>query len=393
MEAKLSLQDIAASLAQDKGIEQKQAEQFVRLYFDTITKALKQEGIVKIKGLGTFKMVDVQNRESVNISTGERFVIPGHTKISFTPDTALKDLVNKPFAEFQTVVIYEGTNLEDMERIDSVSEPEETVETDVTENILEEETLPVEPQPKEIEEIASEEETLPSENSEIEETIEKEEIEPVVAEEEAQVEVEVKEEEVEEKVVVEEKVKMTENKEIERIVIPADKKTRNGGRIILQTLVVLILMLGSYITGYYRLFTSESEIKLEITRVKRNEQDKTKDNVAKPVQKETAVEVPSAAKDTVVAEMEDQATTIKEEPAKQPDFSARYPQVPGGKYIIVGVRKTRKMKVGNNLYKMAKEEYGDKKLAQYIIVLNDFKNPDCIPLNYDVKIPELKENK
>ena len=68
---------------------------------------------MKIKGLGTFKLVDVDSRESVNVNTGERFQIKGHTKVSFTPDTNLRDTINKPFAHFETVVLNEGTVLED----------------------------------------------------------------------------------------------------------------------------------------------------------------------------------------------------------------------------------------------------------------------------------------
>lgn len=78
-----------------------------------IEQALENEKNVKIKGLGTFKLVDVDSRESVNVNTGERFQIKGHTKVSFTPDTNLRDTINKPFAHFETVVLNEGTVLED----------------------------------------------------------------------------------------------------------------------------------------------------------------------------------------------------------------------------------------------------------------------------------------
>ena len=74
-----------------------------------IEQALENEKTVKIKGLGTFKLVDVDSRESVNVNTGERFQIKGHTKVSFTPDTNLRDTINKPFAHFETVVLNEGT--------------------------------------------------------------------------------------------------------------------------------------------------------------------------------------------------------------------------------------------------------------------------------------------
>ena len=86
--------------------------------------------MVKIKGLGTFKLIEVSDRESVNVNTGERIRIVGHTKVTFTPDNALRDQVNRPFAEFETVVLNESTSQQEMERIDkpSVEPVKETVE-------------------------------------------------------------------------------------------------------------------------------------------------------------------------------------------------------------------------------------------------------------------------
>lgn len=118
MDCKKTLQDLAQVLIDQKKLTRKDAEEFVRLFFDTISEQVVADGIVKVKGLGTFKMIDVQNRESVDVNTGERIIIPGHAKVSFTPDNTLKDTVNKPFADFQTVIINEGTSLEDMERMD-----------------------------------------------------------------------------------------------------------------------------------------------------------------------------------------------------------------------------------------------------------------------------------
>ena len=120
MEGKVLLQDLAQSLAAKRNAQRKDVEAFMKAFFETIREGILQDKIVKIKGLGTFKMIDVQDRESINVNTGERIMIPGHSKISFTPDNELKDQVNKPFALFQTVIINEGTSLEDMERVDSL---------------------------------------------------------------------------------------------------------------------------------------------------------------------------------------------------------------------------------------------------------------------------------
>ena len=128
MEGKVLLQDLAQSLASNRGMQRKDAETFLKAFFETISEGILQDKMVKIKGLGTFKMIEVQERESVNVNTGERIVIPGHSKINFTPDVELKDQVNKPFALFQTVIINEGTSLEDMEKIGESPVPEEPLQ-------------------------------------------------------------------------------------------------------------------------------------------------------------------------------------------------------------------------------------------------------------------------
>ena len=100
-------------LAAKHSMTKKDAEAFVKEFFLLIEQALENEKTVKIKGLGTFKLIDVDSRESVNVNTGERFQIKGHTKVSFSPDANLRDTINKPFAHFETVVLNENTILED----------------------------------------------------------------------------------------------------------------------------------------------------------------------------------------------------------------------------------------------------------------------------------------
>ena len=115
MATKINLQQLAKILAQKKDIPQRDAEAFLKEFFDSIIQNVTTDKLVKVKGLGTFKLIEVLDRESVNINTGERIVIPGHTKLSFAPENALKDLINKPFADFQAVVLNEGTSVEEME--------------------------------------------------------------------------------------------------------------------------------------------------------------------------------------------------------------------------------------------------------------------------------------
>lgn len=133
MNERLTIQDLIDLLAAKHSMTKKDAEAFVKEFFLLIEQALENEKNVKIKGLGTFKLVDVDSRESVNVNTGERFQIKGHTKVSFTPDTNLRDTINKPFAHFETVVLNESTVLEDtpMEESDEEEAAVSDVETEM----------------------------------------------------------------------------------------------------------------------------------------------------------------------------------------------------------------------------------------------------------------------
>lgn len=113
--AKTALQLIADAVAKKHKITVKEAEKFVSSMFDVMNEGLKTDKLVKVKGLGTFKVQAVKPRESVNVNTGERVLIEGHDKVSFTPDTTMKELVNKPFALFETVVLNDGVDFADLE--------------------------------------------------------------------------------------------------------------------------------------------------------------------------------------------------------------------------------------------------------------------------------------
>ena len=107
MDNKINLSQLADLLSQAGGMSKSASEQFVKNFFDIISQNVLSDGLVKVKGLGTFKLLDMEDRESVNVNTGERFTIEGHQKISFTPDSDLKERINKPFAAFETVEISE----------------------------------------------------------------------------------------------------------------------------------------------------------------------------------------------------------------------------------------------------------------------------------------------
>lgn len=132
---KISVQEIAGVISEKHGLSQQEAETFVTAFFDLINDGLHDDKIVKVKGFGTFKVVDVRDRESVNVNTGERVVIEGHGKISFTPDPIMRDLVNKPFAQFETVILNDGVEIEELNKVPTPELSEDDIVLDEDENV------------------------------------------------------------------------------------------------------------------------------------------------------------------------------------------------------------------------------------------------------------------
>lgn len=126
---KISLNNIAEELAAKSGITRDAADSFMHAFIATIEKGLQEDNMVKIKGLGTFKLMAVSDRSSVDVNTGERITIKGHTKVSFTPDSAMKEFVNRPFAHFEPTELNDGYPTEEDElQEDVVSEENDDVE-------------------------------------------------------------------------------------------------------------------------------------------------------------------------------------------------------------------------------------------------------------------------
>jgi len=113
MNEKLLLQDLVTLLAKKSRITQKEADKFLRELFQLILENIYESDIVKIKDFGTFKVIQISSRESVDVNTGAKIEIPSHYKMSFTPDKALKNLVNEPFSHFESVILEEGVDFED----------------------------------------------------------------------------------------------------------------------------------------------------------------------------------------------------------------------------------------------------------------------------------------
>ena len=387
MNEKITLQDLINLFGEKQSMSKKDAELFVRSLFDLIEEALATEKYVKVKGFGTFKLTEVDSRESVNVNTGERIEIQGHTKVSFTPDTTMKDLINKPFAHFETVVLNDGVEFEDTpvevpdtlddtpEVIVPVVETTEVVEIPVPEEIPEEEVAPeivvteepeVIEEPEAVEEQEMVEETLVPEEAPVQEEATLEEPQPTITE----VAEEEKPESIEEKPSEEEVVEtIVEEKVVE------ESKEKSINRILWGVIVVLVLII---LFGAYWMFLRPTDTP-EVT-------------PAPPVQEE------QVATPAPIAEEKPQEETLKivqfielseEELRKErvPSFADTLD------YQIVGTQEEYTLQKGETIIRASVRFFGTKKYWPYIVKHNMdvLPDPDNIPAGIRIKIPKLVE--
>lgn len=162
MDNRLTLNEVAGLLAEKTGRKKKDCEQFLREFTSVVTEGAFTDRIAKVSGLGTFKIVEVEDRESIHVNTGERFLIPGHFKFNYLPDRELKELVNKPFSFFDTTEINDGVDIQELE---ATPQEEEEIFASVIEEDLspqpeepENTVLPVEEQEITVKELPAEEE-------------------------------------------------------------------------------------------------------------------------------------------------------------------------------------------------------------------------------------------
>ena len=174
---KITLVNIAEELVAKSGLTKEDADKFLHAFVETIEKGLRDDKMVKVRGLGTFKLMDVSDRGSVDVNTGERITLKGYTKVSFAPDSSMKEFVNRPFAHFEPVELNDGYPDEEV-----VVDMEESAE-EATLPVIEEPAEPITEEVKEVAEVAPVEEVAPeaSETPEVVETVEETE-EIVIAE-------------------------------------------------------------------------------------------------------------------------------------------------------------------------------------------------------------------
>lgn len=390
---KINLQQLAKLLAAKKNMTQKDAEAFLGQFFDAIIENIATEKIVKIKGFGTFKLIEVLDRESVNVNTGERIVIPGHSKVSFTPDAAVKDLINKPFSDFPTVIINEGTNIEDMERIDRLQqEPAEEDEHEETEEEAVEETIPSE-EPDVVPEPFSE--PLSSlETSSLSDTEDSTEPVPEPAPE-SETPTDVPQATSEPATPVQPEV----------VVQVRALTFVESCALVLGTLLLCVL---SYYAGYNKLLCPDSGGK-EKAMVREESPNSpfvpvdsaTQPKSATPLPTDSAMQPEPITLNPADSVIDSPTTDIPEKQAVPADSlkssklltsPEKKPALnPNARYKITGTRRMHRVKPGEYLTLIAVREYGSKNFARYIIEHNRFKNPDNIPLNSEIMLPELEE--
>lgn len=352
MDNKINQSQLAELLAQSGGLSKTAAEQFVKSFFDIITERVLQEGLVKVKGFGTFKLSQMENRESVNVNTGERITIEGHQKITFIPDAELKDSVNSPFSAFETVMLSEEQAGE-LARMDTPVE--ETVQEDGS---------------CESDDIPSELETAPA--AAVGEQTETESQEKTVA------------------------------------AAPAGKGSGRAMRFVLKVIVWIlaaILLLGVLAYLLWPLFADRIADSVDISKPAAEKVEIVKTEPEIPVQvssepvavesvPETEQSVPpvSSQKDTVALASASKTDNSKVFVLLESDLNrdlSEYSTADTLNYRTDGVMAVHVMEPGETLTKLALKYYGTKKLWPYIAKCNKSLNLNSIRPGTEVIVPNL----
>ena len=445
----LTIKDLAEILVQKHQLDSRSAEAFINAVIETIHEGLKNDRVVKVKGFGTFKLTAVRERESINVNTGERVVISGHDKVSFTPDAVLRDLVNKPFAQFDTVVLADGVDFEDMPEIeteDADIAAEEAAEIPVQEEAkavseqveqVEQEPEPApepepvvvpvaEPEPEvEVEPVAEDEpEADPEPEPAVEEPVVEEPVaedpqpeEPVEPEAPATPEVEEEEPEMQESPEVPEtpetpEVPETPTKEPEPeqeeeqedyiSQFYEDEESDSKRMFLIYAIIVNVVVAALFfVFGYYarssNLLGIEKEPVVETPAAPAVEQpDTTKQKAVEPAAPAETTEEPAVEKteEKPVEESKPVAEPKKEEkPEAKVEQTSKYdndPRVRTGAYRIVGVANTVTVKSGQTIKSISKAYLGPG-MECYVEAFNG--GITELKEGQTIKIPKLQHKK
>jgi nucleoid DNA-binding protein len=388
---KLTIQEIAAILQNKNGFDKREANLFVNTMFQVIQERLETDGIVKVKGLGTFKMIDVEARESVSVRTGERVVISGHAKVTFTPDATMKELVNRPFSQFETVLLNEGVEFSDLN--EQVDDTDDDFKDEQEEEIAEQPAVIPAEQPvesmveKTIEQPAEQQSVMPlvdlPDEPETEQPSEPEPEQPSEPEAEQPSEPEAEQEE--------------EAKSVEEFVFE-EEESRSWGRWLLGALGVLALMALSAYGGYYYGTQHQPTALAKVDTVV------VHDTITvAPVDTLTVPnEQPTPQPEQPVAQPAEQPAA---QPASQPKAEQKQPaeelvdkyaqkdeRVRLGAYRIVGLSHEVKVLAGQTFYSICKAHLGPD-MECYVEVFNDLPKNPKVKEGQVIKIPRLQLKK
>ena len=384
--SKLNIYDLCSVLTSKNGLDDKESHRFIKAMFDVIQEGLDEDKIVKVKGLGTFKIIEVDDRESINVNTGERVLIEGHSKLTFTPDSVMKEIVNKPFSQFETVILNEGVDF-----------PEPVVEEPAVEDIIADE-------PAEDKEIIVEPQI---DNNVAEQSVEEEPVaEKTVAEEpvaeEPVAEEPVAEEPVAEDSVVEftddnDNVQSGEENSVEESVF----ETSNNNSIlrwILSGVAVLLLILGAayggYLYGRYELSEEiaykqmKADLKTAEITTKKAQVAIKKDSVAQEVD---ATKIGAMSIDNEDESVNDEAKTEATKTSSD-KYEAMDIRVRTGAYRIIGEDRTVKAKAGQTVEDIATKLLGPG-MSCYVEVYNGLDGKATLKEGQTIKIPKLELKK
>ena len=366
---KLTLNNIAKVLVEKNGLEPKEAMMFTTAMFDLIHDRLNEEGIVKVKGLGTFKMIRVEARESINVRTGERVLIDSHAKITFTPDAVMKELVNKPFSQFETVVLNDDVEFTDMKSEETTDETNNSEQSESLVDVVSEGGTP-EPAPEPAPEPVAEPTPEPA---------------PVVAPEPTR--------EVPEPTVPSADEESEENTSAVQTCYEEDEEESHWHRNIGWAFLVLVLMAASAVGGYlYGVgqIPSQTAMADTVSAVKVN--PVVTDTLVNDSLKADSVAVKTEAKheDKAASEQQPQEKTSQNLHDKYAEMDAR---VRTGAYKITGLDREVKVRAGDNLKRIARRELGSDDMVCYIEVFNKMNASAELKEGQTIKIPALKLKK
>ena len=425
MKQKLLLSDFAQWLSEKEGITKKEAQTFLRTLFQIVEQGLTDDQFVKIKGLGTFKLVTVNERESVNINTGERFQIGEHNKIAFIPDASMKEIINRPFAHFESVDLSDETDTAELDAVDEAvkqefppiseeetSTAEESIPTtvevitesshptslpekqkDVTEEVSEEsnltEEIPTEfatitegleekkaEEKAETETLAQAEETETLAQAEETETSESQASEENLTPEETPIQVVSTSEKTDAmgtdaEISVSQPTTLT----VSGAAVEEEEDTRRPWlRRTLMALFVLLLCTASYFAGYYRLLCPPCASTAPTAPATKVQPDSAQAKKPQAAKKDSAAV--SAASQTVSKPLNEAKDSVKQ-PQKQEE----------------AVTRTHTIRVGDNLSRIARKYYGDDHYVDFIIRKNNLKNADNIHVGKVLVLPPLETEK